>query len=298
MRRHRRPRSASSAWTRRCSSRSCKRFQDSLAKLGYVDGRNVIIEYRWAQGRFERLPALAAELVAMPVSVLVTAAPPAVSAAQKATSSIPIVMMVHDPVGHGFAQSYRASGQQHHRRRVPGCGVDAEAARPSEALVPKLTQLAIIWNRTGGGPEAVEPVARQLGMRTLSIEVKEAADLADAVATAKAWGAQGVLQLAAPFITYNRRVLLAALARERLPAACERQEYVVEGCLISYSANYGAMMARLASFVDRILKGAKPDELPIEQPDDFEFVINLKTAQALGLSVPPSLRLQATELVK
>jgi len=275
-------------------------FQDGLRALGYVEGRTITVEYRWAEGRFDRLPELAAELVALNVDVIVTAAPPAVRAAQSATSKIPIVMAVHDPIGMGFAE----------RLPRPGANITGVAFQDSELstkrldllrqVVPNLKHVAVLWNREGGGVgsvEAVESAARSLGLDVLLLEVEKTADFATAIASAQASGAQGLIQLASPFITKHRSVLLPLLVTHRMPATCELREYVVEGCLMTYSANLSLIFRRMADFVDRILKGARPADLPIEQPREFEFVINLKTARALGLAVPPSVRIQVSEVI-
>jgi putative ABC transport system substrate-binding protein len=276
-------------------------FRDELRKLGYADGRNISIEYRWAEGRFERLPELANELVALKVSVLVTAAPPAVRALQRATATIPIVMTAHDPIGLGFTQSLAHPGGN-----ITGVAFqDAELSLKRLDLlrqaVPHLTRLAIIWNREGGGTsavQAVESAAHQLGVQTLVLEVRAPEDFAVNVAAARSWGAQGLAQLASPFITKNRALLLELLASNRLPATCEMRRYVVEGCLMTYSANLNGLFRRLAYYVDRILRGANPADLPIEQPREFEFVFNLKTARTLGLPVPQVLLLQANEAIE
>lgn len=273
-------------------------FNDGLRTLGYVDGRNVHIEYRYAEGQFERLPALAKELVTAKVDVIVTAAPPAVRAARQATQTVPIVMAIHDPVGMGMAKSLAHPGGN-----VTGLAFqDAELSSKRLDLlreaVPGLTRVAILWNREGSGEhttQAVEAAARELGIQTIVLEVNAVPDFAVAVAKAKAWGAQGVIQLAAPFITTHRSQLLAALALHRLPATCELREYVVDGCLMTYSADLNAMFRRMANFVDLILKGVDPGSIAIEQPRDFVFAVNGRTAASLGLDVPPALRFQLSE---
>jgi len=276
-------------------------FQDELRARGYVDGQTVEIEYRWAEGRFDRLPELASELVALKVDVIVTAAPPSVRAAQRATTSIPIVMTVHDPVGMGFVKSLAHPGGN-----ITGVAFqDAELSTKRLDLlrqaVPHLARVAVLWNKEGGGnsaKEAVESAARTLQLQVLVVEVRETGDFAAAFASAKSWGAQGVVQLASPFITRHRGILLDLLGANRMPATCEMRRYVAEGCLMTYSASLKTLFRRMAYFVDRILKGASPAELPVEQPREFEFVINLRTAHALGLSVPPILLLQATDVIQ
>ena len=276
-------------------------FQDGLRELGYVEGRTITIDYRWAEGRFDRLPALAAELVALDVDVIVTAAPPAVRAAQQATSKIPIVMSVHDPIGMGFIEKFSQPGRNITGLAFQDSELSSKRLELLRQLVPSLDRVALLWNLEGGGVgsvQAVESTARSLGLQVLLLEVRVPEDFAIAIASAQAWGAQGLVQLASPFITKHRNLLLHQLASQRMPASCELREYVVEGCLMTYSANLNTIFRRMADFVARILKGARPSELPIEQPREFEFVVNLKTARALGLELPPSLRLQVTEFIQ
>src|SRR5215831_17962952 len=276
-------------------------FRDELRQRGYVDGQSVVIDYRWAEGRFDRLPAMADELVALKVSVLVTAAPPAVRAAQRATTTIPIVMTAHDPVGMGFVESLAHPGGNITGLAFQDNELSLKRLDLLRQMVPGLARVAVIWNREGGGTSAVhavEAAARSLGIQVLVQEVREPRDFATVVATAKSWRAQGLAQLASPFITKNRATLLELLASNRMPATCEMRRYVVEGCLMTYSANLAGMFRRMGYYVDRILKGAQPADLPIEQPREFELVINLKAARELGLSVPQLLLLQANETIQ
>ena len=277
-------------------------LESGLRNLGYVEGKNISIERRWAEGRFDRLPELANELVAAHVDVIVTASPPGVRAAQRATSTIPIVMLVHEPVRMGFVQSLAKPGGN-----ITGIAFqDTELSEKRLDLfrhaLPKLSKLAILWNGAEGtdpkGLQSIEDTAKAMGLQVLSVEVREPKDFAQAIAAAKSWGAQGLVEMASPFITKNRKILLDLLKANRLPATCEMRLYVAEGCLMTYSADLDAMFRRQAYFVDRILKGANPGDLAVEQPRDFEFVINLKAAQDLGLTVPPTLLLQATDVVR
>jgi len=273
-------------------------FRDRLAALGYVEGKNIAIEYRWAEGKFDRLPQLAAELVADKVSVIVTAAPPAVRPAKQATTTIPIVMVIHNPVGQGIVASLARPGGN-----ITGIAFqDAELSTKRLAYlrdaVPSLVHVALLWNAQGGGPETVEAVesaAKSLGLQTSAYEVHNAAEISTAIKAAKASGAQALVELASPFFTLNRKALIAELTANSMPATCELREYVVDGCLMTYSADLNAMFGQMATFVVRILKGAKPGDLPIEQPREFQFVINKKTADALGLRIPKSIEIQLTE---
>ena len=275
-------------------------FRHGLRALGYVENQTIVVEYRWAEGRFDRLPALASELAKLKVDVIVTAAPPSVRAAQRATTTIPIVMSVHDPIGMGFAASFARPGGNITGLAFQDSDLSTKRLDLLRELIPDLARVALLWNQEGGGStsvQAVESAARALGLQVLLLEVREPADFAPAVAKAKSWGAQAMLQHASPFITRHRAMLLPMLSASRMPATCELREYVVEGCLMTYSADINLIFRRMADFVHRILKGANPAELPIEQPREFELVINEQTARALGLTIPPSLRLQA-ELIQ
>ena len=276
-------------------------FQEGLRALGYVEGRNIVIEYRWAEGRFDRLPALASELVALQVDVIVTAAPPAVRAAQRATTSIPIVITAHDPVGMGFAGSLAHPGGNITGLVFQDSELSAKRLELLRQAVPNLTRVALLWNKEGGGVSAVravEDAARTLGLQVIALEVGDPGDFAVAIASAKSSGAQALIQLASPFITKNRAILLELLSQNRLPASCELREYVVEGCLMTYSASLNGLFRGMASYVDRILKGADPANLALEQPREFELLINLKTARSLGLVIPSSLIVQTTDRIE
>ena len=276
-------------------------LRDELAKKGYVEGKNLIVEYRWAEGRFDRLPELARELVATGPEVLVTAAPPSVRAAQQATSTIPIVMSVHDPIGMGFAKSLSH----------PGGNITGVAFQDSELstrrldllrkVVPDLQRIAILWNEAGGGPNTPAEVGRAadaMGIASKVIEVRGPADIPVAVEAAKAWGAQAALQLASPMFTKNRTILLDAFAARRMPASCELREYVDEGCLMTYSADINKMFRSMGDITAQILGGAKASDIPIQQPREFDLVINMTTASKLGLSIPNAVLVETTERVR
>jgi putative ABC transport system substrate-binding protein len=260
-----------------------------LQALGYVEGKNIAIEYRWAEGRFDRLPELAAELAAQKVDVIVTAGPPAVHAAQHATKTIPIVIAaVHNPVGQGFATTLARPGGNLTGLAFQDEDLSVKRIDYFRQAVPGLAKLAILWN-------AVEAAARNSGIEVRAYEIRQPADFAAAMSKAKAWGANGVLQISSPFITKHRALFIEQLRIHRFPATCEARMYVIDGCLMAYGASLEAMFRRSAWFVDRILKGADPATLAIEQPREFEFVINKKTAEALGLTIPKSLEFQMTE---
>ena len=284
-------------------AQSLQSFLDGLRTLGYVDGQNIALEYRWAAGRFDRLPALAAELVGLPVDILVTAAGPlAVRAAQQATTTTPIVAQImNDPVAAGFVTSLAR----------PGGNITGQAFQDTELIphqvellreaVPRLSRLAVLWHVAGSGArvvQVVEDAVQAVGLQFHIQEVQEPSDLDRAVAAAKTWGAQALLQLPSPFFNQHRPLLVALLTTHQLPALCETRLEVDEGCLMTYGVNFNAMARRTAYYVDRILQGATPAELPVERPMKFELVINLKTAKALGITIPPALLFQADGVIR
>ena len=276
-------------------------FVERMRVLGYVDGRTVVIDYRWAEGRFDQLSALAIELVALKPDVIVTAGPPAVRAVQTATATIPTIVAIHDPLGGGFVDTLARPG-----RNITGIAFqDSELATKRmdllRQMVPHVTKVAVIWNREGGSVNtvtAMEEVARAMRVEVRALEISRPSDIADAFSTAKSWGAQGIVQLASPVFYKQRASLLDAAARHKLPMMCEHRVYVVDGCLATYSASLPAIFSGLADYVHRVLLGARVDSLPIEQPREFEFVINQRTADALGLAIPSAIRLQVTEIIR
>jgi putative ABC transport system substrate-binding protein len=276
-------------------------FVARMVALGYEDGRNVVIDYRWADSRFDRLPALALELAALGPDAIVALAPPAVRAAQKATSTIPVVAMVRDPVQMGLAASLARPGGNTTGVAFPDAELSAKRMDILRQVVPRLSRAGVIWNKEGAGIDAVralEEAAKRAGIEVLSLEVKEPADIPRLVASAKSWKAEGIVQLPSQLLYQHRAILVEAVARDRLPLLCEERTFVVDGCLMTYSASYTALAAHLADYVDRILRGAKAGELPFELPREFDFVINQRTAQALGLAVPTALLVQATEVIR
>ena len=275
-------------------------LRGGLRALGYEEGRNIAFALRWAEGRFDRLPELAAELAALNVNAIVTAGPQAVRAAQRATATIPIVFVAHDPVGLGFVHSLARPGGNSTGVAFQDAELSTKRLDLLRETVPQLTRVAVLWHQEGGGTssvQAVEASARTLGLQLLVLEIRAQRDFPAAIASAKSWGAQGLVQLASPFIAQHRAILLDLLSTNRLAATCEMRRFVAEGCLMTYSASLKALFRRTAYFVDRILKGARPADLPVEQPREFELVVNLKTAKALGLTIPPSVLGRADEII-
>jgi len=274
-------------------------FRDEMRKQGYIEGDNLVIEYRFAEGQFERLPALAVELAAQKVEVIVTVAPAPVRAAQNATATIPIVMVTFLSDAMRFAVSLAHPVGNMTGIAIQDSELSAKRLDLLHSVVPNMTRVAIMY--AAGDAQAlgaVEAAAKTLAIATKVYEVHEPNDIAAAVVDAKAWGAQGLIQLTSPVFGSSRKILLDSLAANRMPAVCERRLQVEEGCLMTYSFDLGAMFRRLASFTAQILRGAKPSDLPIEQAREFEFVVNLRTAKALGLTIPSAVQIQMTDAIK
>jgi putative ABC transport system substrate-binding protein len=277
-------------------------FVQRLRELAWIDGRNLAIEYRWAEGRNERYAEAAAELVRLKVDVIVTVATPATLAAKQATTVIPIVFgAASDPVGTGLVESLARPGGN-----VTGLSnqISDTGGKKLELLreiVPGLRRLAILANV--GNPAVVldmveaQAAARKLGLEVTTSEIRQAEDIAPAFDALKAH-ADALYVCTDPLVNTHRiRVNTLALAA-RLPTIHGLREYVEAGGLMSYGPNLPVLLRRAADYVDKILRGAKPSDIPVEQPTKFDFVINLTTAKALGLDVPPILLARADEVIE
>src|SRR6266851_9912896 len=268
---------------------STKAFEEGLRSLGYRVGENVVIEYRFANAQMERLPALAAELVRLGVDIIVTGFNPITVAAMKATTTIPIVMTTGlDPVSAGLVASLARPGGN-----VTGLAVDAGGeilGKRFELLketLPNLSRLGILWNPdvafTRTRQTSMAETARTLGLTTIPVEARGLDALEQAFATMVRERAQAFV-MQGDSVLFNHRGQIAEMAlRNRLPAASLQREYANAGFLLTYGADVPDLYRRLAGFVDKIFRGAKPADLPVEQPTKFELVINLKTAKALGI---------------
>jgi putative ABC transport system substrate-binding protein len=282
-------------------------FRQGLRDLGYVEGQNLVLEVRYAAGSPERLHELAAELVRLPVEVLVAPGTAAIRAAQAATRTIPIVMAgAYDPVVEGFVASLAQPGGH-----ITGLSF-LQAELPQKRLeflreaVPHSTRIGVLWSPRGPGYESRQPLlhnltaaARALELPLHVAELGHADELDNAFAAMTRAGAEALLVLEDALLIGPLRGRIAELAlQHRLPAMCDWRHSVAAGCLMAYGTSQPDIYRRVATYVDKILKGAKPADLPVEQPTTFELVINLKTAQALGLIIPPSLLFQATEVIR
>ncbi len=279
-------------------------FRQGLRELGWVEGQNIVIDYRFAEGRFDRLPDLAAELVRLKVAIIVAAPTPAAVAAKKATETIPIVAIaLGDPVGIGLiANLARPGGNVTGLTFSVGLEIGAKQLELLKETVPKVRRVAILSNPGNPGQalsiKHLNVAARSLGVQLQLLEARGPNEF-DGVFAAMAKEHVGALLVVADSMFNLHRTRLADLAaRSRLPAAYGLRENVEAGGLMSYGPSVRDLFRRGATFVDKILKGAKPADLPVEQPTKFELVINLKTAKALGLTIPPSLLGRADQVIQ
>lgn len=278
-------------------------FRQGLRELGYIEGKNIIIEWRYAEGKVDRLPPLAAELVRLNVDLIVTGGPTPTRAAKQATSTIPIVMTQHvDPVGSGLVASLARPGGN-----VTGLSTLAPevAGRRLELLkeiTPKLSRVAVLGTSTSAGSArertGVEVAAGALGLKLQLVDIINPGDVETAFRAMSKEHADAILVMSSG-VTANRRTEIAKLAiKSRLPAVYYRPEFVEAGGLMSYGVSFTDLDRRAATYVDKVLKGAKPAELPVEQPTKFELVINLKTAKQIGLTIPANVLARADRVIK
>jgi putative ABC transport system substrate-binding protein len=279
-------------------------FRQGLRELGYIEGQSILIEYRWADGQFERLPALAAELARSKVDVIVASNTVAALAAKNATSTIPIIFVtVGDPVGSGLVASLaRPGGNVTGLSLFPTLAISGKQLELLKQAVPTLRQVAVLANPanplTADLLTETERAARSLGLRLRVVQVREPKQLDDAFATMKNERVPALLVIPDPLVNDSRGRIVAFAATNRLPAIYPYRTFVDAGGLMSYGVDLSDLSRRAATYVDRILKGAKPAELPIEQPTKFDLVVNLKTAKALGLTIPPSLLLRVDHVIQ
>jgi putative ABC transport system substrate-binding protein len=278
-------------------------FRQGLRELGYVEGQHIAIEPRYSEGRDERFRDLAAELVNLKIDVMVTWGTLAARAANGATRTIPIVMAaVVDPVGTGLVTSLGRPGGNLTGVTSGGAALSRKSLELLRDLVPGARRIAVLWNPAN----PVQPVmfretqlaAETLKMQLQSVRASDSNDLASAFDAMRREHPEALLVLQDPMLQAHRTRILDFVAKLRLPAVYERRAWVDAGGLMSYGVSFPDNFRRAATFVDRILKGAKPADLPIEDPTKFELVINLRTAKAIGLTVPQSVRLRADKVIE
>ena len=281
-------------------------FLQGLRDLGYVEGRNLVIEYRFAEGKFERLPALAAELVALKVDVILAPTPPNAQAAMLATRTIPIVFTVAgDPVGSGLVTSLARPGGNVTGLSVLAPDLVGKGLQHLTQAVPGVSRVAVLRSPTGTAERTekailkeAEVAGRALGLRLQVVQVLGPVDFDRAFLEMSDARAGALTVLPNTMFFNERRRLVDLAAKNRLPAMYQSREFVDAGGLVSYGPDFADVFRRAATYVDKILKGAKPGDLPVEQPTKFELVINLKTAKALGLTIPQSLLQRADQVIE
>ena len=278
-------------------------FRQGLRELGYVEGENIVIEWRSAEGNQHRLPALAAELVRLNLDVIVTAGSPVTRALKQATSTIPIIMGLDpDPVANGFVASLARPGGNITGLSTLATDISGKQLELLKEIVPKLSRVAILGSSTRPGYaqslKEAEKVAAAFRIQCKFVDVKTPDDIETAFRAARTGHAEAVLVLAAPVLNSHRTQIAKLAAKNRLPAINERAEFMDVGGLMVYGASITEMSRRIATYVDKILKGAKPADLPVEQPTKFEFIISLKTAKQIGLTIPPNVLARADRVIK
>ena len=279
-------------------------FRDGLRELGYVEGKNLQLEVRWGEGKLERLPALAAELVQLKVDVIVAASSPSVVAASQATRTIPIVMPVSsDPVGDGLVASLAHPGGNITGLSLMAPELGEKRIQLLKEMFPKVSHaMAVLWNPDYVGMRARFEQARvaapAVGLTVRSVEVRDTRELDAAFDVIIREHPEALLLLADPLTISQRSRIVEFAAEQRLPAIYETSNFVDVGGLISYGPSILDQYRRAATYVDKILRGAKPADLPIEQPTKFELVINMRAAKALGIKFPDSILLRADKVVE
>jgi len=280
-----------------------KAFLEAMRELGYVEGRNVVVEYRWAEGSSEKLTVLATELVRLKPAVLMTSGTPASLALKEATRQIPVVVLgVGDPVGGGLVASLARPGGNITGLSLNGVEIAGKRVELLRDLVPGVTRVGVLWNPTNavGALMAREAdvAARSLGLQSQSLEVRGPDDFKNAFDVAVKGRVGGIIALEDPLTVVHRKTITGLAAERQLPAIYGLKQFVEAGGLMSYAPSYADIYRRAAVFVDKILRGASPADMPVEEPTKFELAINVKAARILGLKIPPSLLLRADHLIE
>jgi putative ABC transport system substrate-binding protein len=279
-------------------------FRQGLRDLGYFEGKNIQLEYRFAEGKLDRMPALVAELVQLKPAVIVVSAVPAIRAAKQATKTIPVVIIsTVDPVAAGIVDSLARPGGNITGLALLTRDLSAKRLELLTEVLQKKSRVAILWDTDGPGPkiafEEYKAVAPVMKLQLQSLEVRGPAPDLDAAFQAAAKGhAQALLVIRNPLLARYSEQIAALATKNRLPSMCEEGQYVEAGCVMSYAASDSDRWRRAATYIDKILKGTKPAELPIEQPTKFEFLVNLKAAKQIGLTIPPNLLVRADRVIK
>jgi putative ABC transport system substrate-binding protein len=278
-------------------------LRQGLRELGYVDGKNIVIEWRYAEGKVDRLPSLAAELVRLKVDVIITAASPPTRAAKELTRTIPIVMAFDDdPVGSGFVASLARPGGNVTGLSSLALEIGGKQLELLKEIIPRLSRVAILGTSTvphyANLVKEIALVANSVEVKVQEVDVLNVSDIEKAFGAASKADAGAVLVMGSPILNSHRTQIVVLAAKSRLPATYSRPEYVHDGGLLYYGTSFPDLFHRAATYVDKILKGAKPADLPIEQPTKFELIINMKAAKQIGLTIPPNVLARADRVIK
>jgi putative ABC transport system substrate-binding protein len=278
-------------------------FRQGLRELGYVEGKNIVIEWRYAEGKLDRLPALAAELVQLKVDIIVTGPPSATRATKEATVTIPIVMAQDtDPVANRFVASLARPGGNITGLSTLATEISGKQLELLKEAVPRLSRVAILGNSAvPGNAQSLKEMELAAGAFKVQLQYVDVLDLKDietAFRAASKARADAVLVLGNPVFLSQRIQITDLAVKTRLPAIYERPEYVEDGGLMTYGVNINDLFRRAATYVDKILKGRKPADLPVEQPIKFEFIVNLKAAKQIGLTIPPNVLVRADRVIR
>jgi putative ABC transport system substrate-binding protein len=278
-------------------------FRQGLRELGYVEEKNLIVEYRYAEGNSERLAALAAELVRLKIDVIVTSGPPGTRAAKKATTTVPIVM-AHDPdpLGSGFIASLARPGGNITGLSSLVAQLGGKRLELLRELIPKLSRVAVLGTSTNPSnvqmATEIEVAARPIGIRIQFVDVQDSKEIEGGFRAATKAHAEALFVLGNPVLNAHRTEVADLALKSRLPAVYGQPDLMAAGGLMFYGASITEMFRRAAIYVDKILKGAKPADLPVEQPTKFELIINLKTAKQIGLIIPPNVLARADKVIR
>ena len=276
-------------------------FRKGLRDLGYIEGQNIVIDWRFAEEKPERLSALAKDLINLKVDVIVTHTAPAIRAAKQATKTVPIVMAnVGDPVAAGFVVSFARPGGNITGLTNLSPALGGKRLELLKEVVPRLSRVAVFWNPDQHAPalKELDAAARSMGVQLRPTEVREPNDLESAFDAATKARADGLITLATSLLVDQRTRLTALASKRRIPAMYPQREIAEAGGLMAYGPDINDNFRRAAIYVDKILKGAKPADLPVEQPMKFEFIINLKAAKQIGLTIPPNVLARADKVIK
>jgi putative tryptophan/tyrosine transport system substrate-binding protein len=278
-------------------------FRQGLRELGYLEGKNLVIEQRWAEGKLDRLPALAAELVRLKVDIIVSAGPTVTRVAKEATVTIPIVMgFDDDPVGSGFVTSLARPGGNITGLSALSPELSGKQLELLKEIVPKLSRVAVVGSSTHPGTvqsiKEMELAAGAFKVQLQNIDVLDPKDLETAFGAASKGNADAVLVLTSVVTNSHRKQIVELAVKNRLPAIYYTAEWVEAGGLMTYGASFTDLFRRAATYVDKILKGAKPGDLPVEQAKKFEFIVNLKAAKQIGLTIPPNVLARADRVIR